>query len=121
MTVEFLDTKSPPSRTIKLDGVDAIYPLTFTSHMVFDESTSQLLAEEIQEIGDTLGICVNVLDSKSGDLLGQGVVEVWNMIEHRCNILRQEVDIYTFDMTAIVGLLVVDVKGYMLMDKCSNL
>eukprot|EP01039_Chlorochromonas_danica_P004627 gene4627-5069_t len=120
VTVEFLDTRSHPSRSIHLDAPDAIYSLSFTTHLTFDENTSQTLTEEIDELGDTLAVNVNVYDSRSGSLLGQGVVELWNMIEHHCNILRQEVDVYTYDMTAIIGLLVVDVKGYMLMTKCAG-
>jgi hypothetical protein len=56
--------------------------------LIFDDSTSELLREEISELTDTIALYVNVYDSKTSAILGQGVVELWNMIEHSCNILR---------------------------------
>lgn len=56
--------------------------------MLFDEAGCDVLREEIKELADTLAVYVNVVDSRTGEVLGQAVIEVWNMIEHKCNILR---------------------------------
>lgn len=48
------------------------------------------------------------------------------VLEHAVNrvyvwlLFFQEVDVYTFDMTDVLGSLVVDVKGYLLLTACKD-
>ena len=51
--------------------------------------------------------------------IGQAVVNLWVMIEDKCNFNRKEVDIFMVDSTDSIGSVLVDVRGYHLLERCS--
>ncbi|RYY77642.1 hypothetical protein EON63_18345 [archaeon] len=67
------------------------FRLFFTLDMVFDSSSLEVLKEEVREMGENMAIYINVygVGGEGGVLIGKGVLEVWGMVEHHCNILRQ--------------------------------
>lgn len=85
--------------------------------MVFDEDRGIILQEEISELQETISLQINFLSKRNNRPVGQAIIELWPMIEPGVNILRQEIDIYAYDMSSVVGLAVVDVKGNRLFRK----
>ncbi len=81
------------------------------------------LQDEIREIQESITCQVNiyaVTGEDSRHMIGQAIIELWVMIEDSCNILRQEVDIFTSDMSAVIGSAVVDVKGNRLLSRAAE-
>jgi hypothetical protein len=58
--------------------------------LIIDNDDSKLLlTQEVSELRENLSCTVNVYSKADHSLLGQAILEVWAMIEHSCNILRQ--------------------------------
>lgn len=108
----------------------------------------KLLSTEISEFNESLACQINVIaptnpnDSGNDDtnlndsavsgalstpnmsnyVIGQANVELWvSMVEEKCNILRQEVEVLSPDMSRVVGSVIVDVRGFRLVHKCATL
>lgn len=57
--------------------------------MVFNDKTSEVLREEIRELQDTISFQINLISATTKEPVGQAIVELWTLIEHGVNILRQ--------------------------------
>eukprot|EP01034_Spumella_vulgaris_P024694 gene24694-31068_t len=111
----FLGIESTKSSRVAIGSAN-IQPLSFSAHMRFNDSTSDLLRTEIAEFEDLLAFQINVTavdsDGQTTVMLAQAHINLWIMVEDACNILRQEVDILSVvgdeaDLQ-IVGSAVVD-------------
>lgn len=146
ISFEFLECVSPASspQSWLIDG--ALHPLTHFSckiyfnlffslyllffnlflDMEFNEEALVTLVDEIQNLGEGLHCYVNIYDcgnesSTEVKHLGYGIIELWSMIERNASITREEIPIYTPDMSNIIGCVVVDVKGHQLLTKYSTI
>ena len=91
--------------------------------LVFDDRTLPMLEDEVRELQESITCQINIYSITGEDsrtLLGQAIVELWVMVEDSCNILRQEIDIFTSDMTNVIGSAVVDVKGHRLLNRAAD-
>jgi hypothetical protein len=88
--------------------------------MVFNDKNKSPLIEEISELRENLSCTVYIYNKSENTLLGQANLELWIMIEDSCNILRQEANIYTPNMTSMIGSVVFDVKGHRLLTSCAT-
>ena len=61
----------------------------------------------------------NSFSSKDVSMVtGIVVINLYSMIENSCHIIRNELDIISNVDNSILGSLVVDIKGYQLLQKC---
>lgn len=91
--------------------------------MIFDDRTLSMLQDELRELQESVTCQVNIYAITGEDsraVIGQAIIELWVMIEDSCNILRQEIDIFTSDMTSVIGSAVVDVKGNRLLTRAAE-
>lgn len=88
--------------------------------MIFNEDTGEVLREEIRELSDTVSFQVYVISAADQQPIGQAIIELWVMVENGTNILRQEVEVFAYDMSTIIGSLVIDVRGHLLFTKYAN-
>lgn len=66
-----------------------LFVFIFAADMVFNDKTSEVLREEIRELQDTISFQINLISATTKEPVGQAIVELWTLIEHGVNILRQ--------------------------------
>lgn len=57
--------------------------------MVASDEMRALLTEEVAELRENLCCTVYIYNKAENSLIGQASLELWAMIEHSCNVLRQ--------------------------------
>ena len=91
----FVSFFTPPS--------DLIIPnVVILLDMVANEEMRELMTEEVAELRENLCCTVYVYNKAESALIGQASLELWAMIEHSCNILRQ------VRLTAFLVLMLLD-------------
>lgn len=114
VSIEFLGVDSSMSNKVQVINNSAV--IGFSSYMRFNNDNAHLLREEIEEWGDQLSFQVNVFGS-DGQVIGQAQALLWVMVEDSCNLHRQDIDLLMDD--DLIGSVVVDVRGYRVLQKFS--
>lgn len=115
----FLGVTSPPSKSISMTSSEP-QPISFYSHMLFNEDNIKLLKNEISDFQESLCFQINVYSSEALDdhvKVAHANVNLWVMLEDSINLSRQEIDLYSADDSELVGSIIVDVRGYLLLQK----
>ena len=111
------------SASISLSSIpSAVQQLNYVVHMKYNKAACAELASEIEREGEDLGLELLLigLSGEESKILGSAVVNIWVMIEDSCNIMRQEVKILSQDRSVqSLGVVVVDVKGYHILQDCA--
>lgn len=121
LACRFLGATSTLSSSLSTNGV-VVQQLNSFAHMKFDKAACTELSSEIMNEGEDLSLELLLVELVGEDtkILGSAVVNLWVMIEDSCNIMRQEVNFLSTDGSGeMLGVVVVDVKGYHLLQDCA--
>jgi hypothetical protein len=121
LACRFLGVSSTLSSSLS-ENSRVVQQLNSFAHMKFDKVACTELSTEIMNEGEDLSLELLLIGVVGEDtkILGSAVVNLWVMIEDSCNIMRQEVNVLSTDGSGkMLGVVVVDVKGYHLLQDCA--
>jgi hypothetical protein len=111
---------SSPSTILPTNTRQSLSAINYAVHILINNREAAIqLSKYIENEGMNISISINIISENSKKAIGQAVVDLYVMIEDEKPLIRQEIDIMSTEMGDIIGSVVIDVRGYQVLLRCS--